>query len=111
MIIQVKIVLNKCYGGFGLSEKAGQALLAKGWTLTSKDLSPKTLIQGDGKNYYLSSDDSDVRRDPDLVEVVETLGKEANGPSADLKVVLLDIQLDILEHDGKERVDGAGVWG
>jgi hypothetical protein len=30
----VKVVINVCYGGFGLSDKAFKALVARGWTVT-----------------------------------------------------------------------------
>ena len=47
-----------------------------------------------------------ARDDPVLVRVIEELGKEANGPHADLKVVDVpsDVEWTIEEYDGAEWV-------
>ncbi len=74
-----KIVINRCYGGFGLS-KAAQERMPKGW---------------DGE-----------RDDPYLVTVVEELGKGANGSCSSLEVVSIpdDVEWQIEEYDGIEWV-------
>lgn len=81
-----KIVLNKCFGGFGLSEKAYAALGMK-W-------------DGYGHGSELKRDD------PDLVRVVEELGDEASGFCAKLRVVSIPdgIAWEIDDYDGQERV-------
>ena len=78
-----KIVINACFGGFGLSEKA-------------------VSILGEGYAY-----EWDIQRDdPELVRVVEALGEEANGECAQLKVVEIpeDVAWEIKEYDGNEHV-------
>lgn len=78
-----KVVINECYGGFGLSDEA-------------------RVLLGAGYEY-----DWDIERDdPKLVEVVEKLGAEANGRHARLKVVEIpkDVIWFIRNYDGKEHV-------
>lgn len=79
----MKIVINRCYGGFDLSEKAMKFL-------------------GVGSEW------PDIaRNDPKLVECVEKLGEEANGTYAELKVVEIpdDVNWEIGEYDGLEWVE------
>ena len=45
------------------------------------------------------------RHDPVLVQVVEELGKEANGPHADLRIEEVDGPYRIDEYDGMESVE------
>lgn len=60
------------------------------------------------KKYYLVKDrrDKDLRTDPDLIEVIERLGNEANGRHAELKVVEIpdDVEWKIEEYDGQEWI-------
>lgn len=79
----MKIVINRCYGGFGLSEKAMKFLgVGSEWPDIARD-------------------------DPKLVECIEKLGEEANGAYAELKVVEIpdDVNWEIGEHDGLEWVE------
>jgi hypothetical protein len=62
-----KIVINRCYGGFGLSKEAMVEYVARKGTSVSE--------------YDIMRDDSD------LVAVVEEFGRAANGPHANLAVV------------------------
>lgn len=93
----MKVVINKCFGGFGLSDKAVDWLTAKGV---------------DDAGAYTFDDD---RSNPLLVECVETLGDaEASGTCAKLKVVEVpdDVQWDISEYDGRETiVERHRSWG
>lgn len=79
----MKVVINRCYGGFGLSEKAMKFL---GVDSSWPDI---------------------ARNDPKLVECVEKLGEEANGTYAELKVVEIpdDVNWEIGEYDGLEWVE------
>lgn len=82
----MKIVINRCFGGFGLSEKAYQ-YLGKEW-------------DGYGSAYW-------ARNDKRLVKCVEELGAEANGSCANLKVVEIpdDVEWEIDEYDGMETIE------
>jgi len=78
-----KVVLNRCYGGFGLSAKAKREL---------------GLSQCD--QYRIS------REDPKLVEVIEKLGKASWGTYAELEIVEIpeDVEYEIFDYDGIETV-------
>ena len=80
----MKVVINDCYGGFGLSEKALKML-------------------GVEDDYDFEFD----RTNPELVEVVEKLGKEANGFCASLRVIEIPDDVKewyIDEYDGIETI-------
>ena len=79
----MKIVINKCYGGFGLSEEAT--------LLYGKKKGLNIIVQRDKglkiNHYYLNEkkdgnyfSEGDIQRnDPALIEIVEELGIKANG--------------------------------
>ena len=84
----MKVVINSCYGGFGLSDKALDMY---------KQLSDKP----DGCAYTLN------RADPILIHVIETLGAEADGRFAKLRIIEIpdDVEWEITEYDGNESVE------
>lgn len=84
----MKVVINKCFGGFGLSQKAYEFLG----------------LEWDGYGYKYN--DYDKRTDTRLVECVEALGEEASGTFANLKVVDIpdDIKWEIDYYDGIETI-------
>ena len=89
-----KIVINKCHGGFELSEKAYE-FLGLPW---------------DGFGYKYEAN----RTDPKLVECVETLGDVASGQLAELKVVEIpdDVEWEIHNYDGLEWIaEVHRTWG
>ena len=107
----MKIVINKCYGGFGLSAEA-IVLYGKKKNLniiTVKDNIMKKLFhcyldKVKKENYF--SEREIQRNDPALIEVVEELGKKADGYCAELKIVEIpdDMKWQIEEYDGKEWI-------
>ena len=100
----MKIVINRDYGGFGLSEEA-HAFIAKrkGWTHACSDYDLDYWYSETGIEVYSSQL---LRTDPDLIAAVETLGADANGRYADLKIVEVPDNIDwyIHEYDGLEEV-------
>lgn len=84
----MQIVINRCYGGFGLSDKA----LERYNTLANTNLQSAYELE---------------RNDPILVHVVETLGAEANGRFAKLHIVEVpdDVNWEISDYDGMESVE------
>ena len=126
-----KVVINSCYGGFSLSHKAIKLLAekqGKACYFFKSNLNGENkyeLINGiphptewfvhafsvndpseiDFEKNHLESRPKD-RADPLLVEVVEELGTEADGPHAELKIVNVpsDIKWSIQEYDGAEWV-------
>lgn len=82
----MKVVINKCFGGYSLSEEAYKFLN----------------IPWDGYGYEFMED----RPNPALVKCVEALGKDASGELSSLKVVEIpdDVEWEIDEYDGLEFV-------
>jgi hypothetical protein len=84
-----KIVINRCHGGFGLSDTA---------------ISEYTKIKGiDDPHFHCYRID---RNDTVLVQLVEELGQAANTPYSELKVVEIPVGVKwvIEEYDGLEWV-------
>ena len=100
----MKIVINRCFGGFGLSTEA-HALIAnrKGWQHACDDWDKDYWYSEPGKAVY---ENDLLRYDPDLVAAVETLGADANGRYSELKIVDVPDEVDwyIHEYDGLEEV-------
>ena len=93
-----KIVINKCFGGFDLSEEAIELFKKK----AGLDRREKVWVY-------------DLRRDdPALVETVQELGSKADGDCAKLKIVEIpdDVKWMIEEYDGQEWVaEIHRIWG
>ena len=90
----MKIVINDCYGGFGLSKEAEELYVQK------KNISGP--LRGDI-----------LRNDSVLVEVVETLGDKASGIYSKLKVVEIPDDVTdwrIEEYDGWEHIAEGRKW-
>lgn len=92
----MKIVINSCYGGFGLSDDAIAGYMA-------------------AKNLSVEPDQYSIdRADQDLVRIVEKLGSLSNGNNAELSIVEIpnDVKWQIEEYDGKEWVSELHrIWG
>ena len=84
-----RIVINTCYGGFGLSEIAEQRY---------KQMAGIT--DPEWSHYEIS------RADPYLVKIVREMGISANGKFSNLKIVEVpaDVEWEIAEYDGNEWV-------
>jgi hypothetical protein len=103
---KMKVVINTCYGGFSISEKAAQYMAARGSVRAKGDLEPRQW-GFTGYGYVEGMEGGYDRSDPLLVEAVETLGGEADGRSAELKVVEIPdgIQWEIDDYDGVEHIN------
>jgi hypothetical protein len=128
-----KIVINDCYGGFGISPEAALWLFERGMKgitckvskyygknnpYFQKDISEwrKYLLdksQGSFGIVVFSPDEQLVintspekRDDPLLIECVETLGKKAFGAFSELKIVKIpaNVEWKIEEYDGREWI-------
>lgn len=84
-----KIVINNCYGGFGLSDKALE-LIAQRKNTTDRI-----------SHWGLKRDDAD------LIAVIEELGTEAEGHCSELRIEEFDegVEYTISEYDGSESVE------
>jgi len=103
-----EIVINTCFGGFGLSDEAFELYLNKKGIRFYKKKG-KLL----GSDYYTVSPENchlsyfDIKRDdPVLVEVVKTLKEKANNSCSELKIVKIpaDVEYEIDEYDGVESI-------
>ena len=125
----MKVVINKCYGGFGLSIEA-QKKIAEIGCKHIKKISDKEYFRDSKKteeekaksceftgtpreNGIIISDEhrstyeySSSRSCSVLVKVVEEMGEKANGKFAELKIVEIPdgIDFEIEEYDGREWV-------
>lgn len=103
--VKKKLVINGSFGGFGLSDKAIALYLNKKNISYTKD-NYFRIKNENGEQEIFSEDDLD-RKDPTLIEVVEELGKDANGDYARLVVISLDegTLYRITSYDGSESVE------
>jgi hypothetical protein len=108
---KMKIVINKKYGNFGLSE---EAVLLYGDKKGLNIIAIRDEVIKYINHYYLNEEKEenlfcewDIKRnDPVLVEVVEQLGDLANTRHTRLKVVEVpdDVEWYIHDYDGIESV-------
>jgi hypothetical protein len=110
----MQVVINRCYGGFGLSDEAIMRYAElKGINLVM-DTTDRTwggatfYVDGikDDDHYFSYYDLSNDRADPILVQIVQELGEKANGFASELRIVSIpdDIEYTIEEYDGLEWV-------
>lgn len=112
----MKVAINRCYGGFSLSEEAFDMLLklkgvdyekVKGphFSLVGHDYY-HTGYAGDDDHYISEHTYTSNRNDDDLIAVIMQLGDKANGRCADIAIVDVpdDVEWEVDEYDGKEWV-------
>ena len=115
----MKVAINRCFGGFGISDEAFEKLLTrKGIAFDKVESEEKSLMSGvtyyaaghSGDNdYYISEYDytgPDKRNDPDLIAVIEELKSTTNNWASDIAIVEIpdDVKWHIHEYDGLEHV-------
>ena len=121
----MKVVINRCYGGFSLSDQAFEMLLQRKGIEYDK-VKADHAFHSNHWNYYAkghAGDDihylsyyslTEDRADPDLVAIVELLGTEAGGSYSQLGIVEIpdDVKFHISEYDGFEHVaEDHRTWG
>lgn len=105
----MEILLNKCYGGYGLSDEAVRLYLTK------KNIPIVSNLAHDSKyfKYYIVGDNEQFsdynipRTDPVIIQVVRELGKKANGRNAELVITSIPdgCEYYIDEYDGIESIE------
>lgn len=128
----MKIILNKCYGGFNVSDEAYELYgkkkgisLYRYYDIYEKYILTKTKTKDSGiGTYYFTKDFGDIvrmvkvdwetrlylnsehRDDPTLIEVVEELGEKASGRYSKLVVVEIPDDMDYVidDYDGIETL-------
>lgn len=104
----MKIVINKCFGGFGLSKKAVEFMAEMGSDQARAELL-ESMEDNSNNCYYGYSEKFNHeydRTDPILVEAVEVLKDKANGSFAKLKVIEIPegVNWEITDFNGIEVV-------
>ena len=125
--MKMKVVINRCHGGFGLSEKAVMRYaelsgidlyrykdprfgLMEYYKVPKEEFDRIKTENPEAYSFYNSLiffESSIKRTDPILIQVIEELGElESSDDSADLKIVEIpdNIEWKIHEYDGIERV-------
>ena len=128
----MKVVVNRCYGGFGISIKAQLEIHQrggcphqkieprsqyfggdswKGFYKSEKEYQEQHLkmceiAQVNGEILYDEHRDYENRTCPKLIEVVEELKEKAFGQHAELEVVEIpdDVKYEIDDYDGIETI-------
>ena len=113
----MKVAINACFGGFGLSNEAFELLLERKG-IAFERVPAKHVFFGNKYEYYTKDhayeEDhylwdrqfSEDRSDKDLISVIESLGEAASSGAAEIKIVDVpdDVKWHISEYDGWEHV-------
>lgn len=93
----MKVVINRCHGGFGLSKEAQEEYAKR------KGIDPGLHTKYGYENIHVYEFN---RSDEDLISIVESMGESANGWASELAVIEIPegIQFTIEEYDGLEWV-------
>lgn len=100
----MKIVINKCWGGFSISKECAERMAELGCKQAQAELDEGGRWYGYG--YTDEHTDGYDRASPYLVQAVEELGEKANGSSAKLSIVEIPDGTDyyIDDYDGQESI-------
>lgn len=103
----MEVVINRCYGGFGLSRAGIRRLLELGYKLDSNEDAYIAKIINDDKDtgYFNFAPMRLLRHDQRLVQVVRELGDAANGDHSKLRIETVYYGYNILGYDGMERIE------
>ena len=102
----MKIVINTCFGGFGLSKEAVTRMADRGCPEAIQHLANVKMWNAD-EGGTLWHDLSIIPRDDrDLVDAVKHLGVQADGNYARLRIVEIpdDVKFYIADYDGVEHI-------
>lgn len=115
----MKIVINKCHGGFGVSNEVFNYLIEKKkWVVG--EYGRIMLSDALGEKYFFNDDDYTLkfRSDPDLIEAIESVGLEqASGEYSKLRIVEIPDEINrdniiIDDFNGLEQIKEVGrSWG
>lgn len=100
-----KIVINKCYGGYGLSDQALDWLKEKDAFKNEEQYQrEKDCFKEHGMSFFFGDD----RSNPLLIECVEALKEKASGQCSNLVVEEVfgkeDVTFEIESYDGFETI-------
>jgi hypothetical protein len=113
----MKVAINRCFGGFGLSNEAFELLLQKKGIEFQKVPAKDSFRERDSDYYFKGHVGEEEhflwdyqfigdRSDPDLISVLEEMGDKANGWAAEIAIIDIpdDVKWHIHEYDGMEHV-------
>jgi len=107
----MKVLINRCYGGYGISDEAIELWLEKKYLSYDKEFyrhGSDYRILGESRVNSYTID----RADPFLIEVFEELGSNRTSSAfADLELVELPdgCEYSIGEYDGKEWIENTWI--
>ena len=96
-----EIVINRCWGGYSLSQEA------KEWLLKQDALMPSYV------DLIYANSSWRARSDKHLIQCIKELGERADGEHASLEIVSIpdDVEWQIIDHDGWEHIaEKHRVW-
>ena len=110
-----RVAINRCFGGFGISDDAFEKLLErKGIAFEKEDSDSKLMgasyykegMCGKDEGYLSHYEFYEDRSDPDLIAVLEDMGEEAWSNYAEIAIIDIpdDVEWHIHEYDGLEHV-------
>ena len=113
----MKVAINRCFGGFGISQEAFEKLLERKGVAYEKVPSKFPIRDSDTDYYkaglphseetYISEYDYyEDRSDADLIAVIEEMGPAADSWAAEISIVEIPdgVEWQIEEYDGREHV-------
>lgn len=109
----MKVLINACFGGFGLSDAAFEKLLDRKGIAWEKQEGEYDNMEyyhaghlGDDDHYLYDRNLTENRADPDLIAVFEEMGDLTNGRYSRLKIVEVpdDVEWEVDEYDGNEWI-------
>jgi hypothetical protein len=113
----MKVAINRCFGGFGISDEAFEKLLTrKGIAFEKVEPEKKSLLfgpsyykaghSGEDEHYLSEYDFCQDRSDPDLIAVIEEFKERTNSWASEIAIVEIpdDVKWHIHEYDGLEHV-------
>lgn len=120
----MKVAINKCFGGFGLSDEGFARILEMkgiefetvetGSSLLGKQFWRKGMVDQDDGYLYEGTFFSENRSDPELIATLEEMGEAAWGWAAEIEIVEVpdDVKYYISEYDGIETIhEEHRTWG
>jgi arginine/lysine/ornithine decarboxylase len=112
----MKVAINRCFGGFGITDAAFEKLLdRKGIAFDKVEKENSAFLgasyyeaghAGNEEHYLSDYEFYNDRSDPDLIAVIEEMGELANGWAAEIAIIEIpdDVKWHIHEYDGIEHV-------
>lgn len=111
----MKIAVNKCFGGFTLSDRAHERLIElgvpcfKSWEEMGENYNGIYIVKAEpifGLNYASNLDENENRTNPLLIQVIEELREEASGRFGEVEITEIpdDVDWYISDYDGIETI-------